>query len=80
VGSATQISLFLIPFCIIIAWILGKPLSFFFQPYETATLALAVLLCQFLTFDGKSTWLSGTILIGAYLLVAAGFYAHKDES
>lgn len=35
VGSCIQIALFVIPFLIIIAWALGKPLTLLFDPIET---------------------------------------------
>ena len=35
VGSCIQIALFVIPFLVIVAWGLGKPLTLFFDPLET---------------------------------------------
>merc|ERR1712196_643361 len=36
VGSATQIAVFVIPFCVVVAWIIGEPLSLNFHIFETA--------------------------------------------
>ncbi|KAJ4476224.1 Calcium/proton exchanger [Lentinula aciculospora] len=41
VGSSIQIALFVIPFIITLGWILGKPLTLLFDPYESITLFLA---------------------------------------
>ncbi|KAK4702012.1 Ca2+:H+ antiporter, partial [Phenoliferia sp. Uapishka_3] len=35
VGSSIQIALFVIPFMVTLAWILGKPLSLLFDPFES---------------------------------------------
>lgn len=35
VGSSIQISLFVTPFMVILGWILGKPLSLLFDPFES---------------------------------------------
>jgi len=79
IGSATQITLCVIPISIMVAWITGKPLSLFFQMFETACVFSSAILCTFVTAEGRSTWLSGLTLIFAYLLCAGGFFAHKDE-
>jgi len=79
IGSATQITLCVIPVSVMIAWMMGKPLSLFFQMFETSCVFSAAVLCNFVTSEGKSTWLSGLMLIFAYLLCAGGFFAHKDE-
>lgn len=45
VGSSLQIVMFIIPLLIVIAWILGKPLLMFFDPFESvAMLAIAILI------------------------------------
>lgn len=38
VGSATQIALFVIPFCVIVGWMVGEPFTLDFHIFETATL------------------------------------------
>lgn len=35
VGSSIQIALFVIPFMVTLGWILGKPLSLLFDPFES---------------------------------------------
>lgn len=35
VGSSIQISLFVTPFMVILGWILDKPLSLLFDPFES---------------------------------------------
>ena len=38
IGSATQISLFVIPVCVIIGWAMGQPLDLNLHIFETTTL------------------------------------------
>jgi Ca2+:H+ antiporter len=39
--SSQQIALFIIPFIVTLAWILGKPLTMLFDPYESIVLFLS---------------------------------------
>ncbi|XVE50937.1 hypothetical protein DITRI_Ditri01bG0203300 [Diplodiscus trichospermus] len=48
IGSSTQISMFLIPFCVVIGWIFGRPVDLNFQLFETATLFMTVLFVAFM--------------------------------
>ncbi|KAK0204744.1 calcium/proton exchanger [Desarmillaria ectypa] len=41
VGSSIQIALFVIPFIVTLAWIMGKPLTLLFDPYESVAMFLA---------------------------------------
>ncbi|KAG0497483.1 hypothetical protein HPP92_002174 [Vanilla planifolia] len=47
IGSSTQISMFLIPFCVVIGWMMGKGMDLNFQLFETATLFITVLVVAF---------------------------------
>jgi Ca2+:H+ antiporter len=40
VGSSIQIALFVIPFIVTLGWIIGKPMTLFFDPFESAALFL----------------------------------------
>lgn len=78
VGSATQIALFVIPLCVVIAWAVDAPLDMNFHPFETAALTITVLLVGVLIQTGESHWLAGIILIVAYIVVSIGFFFHVD--
>jgi Ca2+:H+ antiporter len=79
IGSSTQIAIFVIPFCVVMAWIMGKELDLFFQMYETATLFITVVTVSFIIQSGESNWLLGYMLLVAYFIVGAGFWYHADE-
>jgi Ca2+:H+ antiporter len=78
VGSAAQISLFVIPFTVLIAWMMGRDLSLDFHIFETAVLFMTVVLVSFTLQNGDSDWLKGAMLVVAYFLVSASFWVHKD--
>lgn len=82
VGSSIQIALFVIPFIVTLAWIIGKPLTLLFDPLESIVLFLAVLTVNYTVQDGKSNWLEGMILMCLYLIIAVvfWFYPGSDPS
>ncbi|TBU42360.1 calcium/proton exchanger [Dichomitus squalens] len=74
VGSSIQIALFVIPFIVTLGWILGKPMSMLFDPFESIVLFLSVLVVNYVVQDGKSNWLEGMILMCLYVIVAVTFW------
>ncbi|KAB2634191.1 vacuolar cation/proton exchanger 5-like [Pyrus ussuriensis x Pyrus communis] len=80
IGSSTQISMFGIPFCVVVGWIMGRPMDLNFQLFETATLFITVLVVAFLLQEGTSNYFKGLMLILCYLIVAASFFVHVDPS
>lgn len=80
VGSSTQIALFVLPLCVIIAWVCDKPLDLNLQVFETVTLFVTVVAVALACSDGKSNWLKGLALVLSYLVLSAGFFYHKDVS
>ncbi|KAM1218950.1 hypothetical protein ACFX13_046898 [Malus domestica] len=80
IGSSTQISMFVIPFCVVVGWIMGLPMDLNFQLFETATLFITVLVVAFMLQDGTSNYFKGLMLILCYLIVAASFFVHVDPS
>ncbi|KHN31706.1 Vacuolar cation/proton exchanger 5 [Glycine soja] len=80
IGSSTQISMFVIPFCVVIGWIIGQPMDLNFQLFETAALFLTVIVVAFMLQEGTANYFKGLMLILCYLIVAASFYVHVDSS
>ncbi|KAK9289617.1 hypothetical protein L1049_007774 [Liquidambar formosana] len=80
IGSSTQIAMFGIPFCVVVGWIMGRPMDLNFQLFETATLFITVLVVAFLLQDGTSNYFKGLMLILCYLIVAASFFVHIDPA
>ncbi|KAK9697102.1 hypothetical protein RND81_08G015300 [Saponaria officinalis] len=78
IGSSTQISMFVIPFCVIVGWMMGQPMDLNFQLFETATLFVTVLVVAFMLQEGTSNYFKGLMLVLCYLIVAASFFVHID--
>lgn len=79
VGSSTQIGLMVLPLMTVVGWCFDLPMSFNFSSYEATTLLLTIITITFALKDGKSNFLLGMILMGAYGIIALGFWAHVDE-
>ncbi|KAG1887275.1 calcium proton exchanger, partial [Suillus subluteus] len=80
VGSSIQIALFVIPFMVTLAWIMGKRLTLLFDPLESIVLFLSVLTVNYCVQDGKSNWLEGMILMCLYLILAVTFWFYPGTS
>ncbi|PPD96796.1 hypothetical protein GOBAR_DD06202 [Gossypium barbadense] len=78
IGSSTQISMFGIPFCVVIGWMMGQEMDLNFQLFETATLFITVIVVAFFLQEGTSNYFKGLMLILCYLIVAASFFVHED--
>ncbi|KAH7884520.1 hypothetical protein F5I97DRAFT_1830969 [Phlebopus sp. FC_14] len=77
VGSSIQIALFVIPFIVTLAWILGKPLTLLFDPLESIVMFLSV---NYVVQDGKSNWLEGMILMCLYLILGVTFWFYPARN
>lgn len=57
VGSSMQIALLVIPFAVVLGWIMGKAdMNLAFDGFQIAVLFVSVLLVNYLIQDGKSHW------------------------
>jgi Ca2+:H+ antiporter len=76
VGSSLQIALFVAPMLVIAGWFLGQPMDLSFSPFEVAAVAVAVLVANSISSDGRSNWLEGVLLLATYMIIALAFYFH----
>jgi Ca2+:H+ antiporter len=75
INSPLQIALVLAPLLVILSTALGfATLTLVFAPLLVVSVAIAVLLSAFITFDGKSTWIEGAGLIALYVVIASTFW------
>ncbi|KAM0064149.1 putative calcium/proton exchanger, sodium/calcium exchanger membrane region [Helianthus debilis subsp. tardiflorus] len=82
-GSATQISTFLVPLCVVVGWTMGIRMSLDFGLLQTGCLAFSILLTNLTLQDGSSHYLKGLILVLAYVVIGACFfvqYVPYDQS
>ncbi len=76
VGSSMQIALFVAPVLILAGWVFGQPMDLDFNPFELVAVAVAVLIANTISSDGKSNWLEGVLLLATYTVLGLAFYFH----
>ncbi|MFB2938810.1 calcium/proton exchanger [Aerosakkonemataceae cyanobacterium BLCC-F154] len=76
VGSSLQIALFVAPVLVLAGFVLGQPMDLDFNPFELVAVAVAVLITNSISSDGRSNWLEGTLLLAAYVVLGLAFYFH----
>ncbi|MEO1520508.1 MAG: calcium/proton exchanger [Cyanobacteria bacterium J06633_2] len=76
VGSTLQIALFVAPLLVLAGWIIGQPMDLNFNPFELVAVAVAVLIANSVSSDGRSNWLEGALLLATYVVVGIAFFYH----
>ncbi|XP_012568432.1 vacuolar cation/proton exchanger 3-like [Cicer arietinum] len=76
-GSATQISMFVVPLSVVVAWIMGIRMDLDFNLLETGCLAFAVIVTAFTLQDGTSHYMKGVVLCLCYIVISACFFVLK---
>jgi Ca2+:H+ antiporter len=74
IGSSTQIALFVAPALVFISLLVGQPMDFVFSTFEVAAVGLSTILVFMISSDGRSNWLEGAQLMGAYVIMASSFF------
>ena len=74
VGSSLQIALFVPPILVLAGWLLDKPMGLSFDELELVAVAVAVLITNSISSDGRSNWLEGTLLLATYAILGLAFY------
>lgn len=73
-GSSTQIALFVAPLLVFISLAFGRPMDFVFSPLQVVAVGLSTLIVGVVVQDGRSNWLEGVQLLGAYVILAISFF------
>lgn len=74
IGSSTQVALFVAPVVVVLSLLLSHPMDFVFTAFEIAAVGLATLIVSVIVLDGRSNWLEGAQLLGAYVIVAGAAF------
>ena len=75
IGSSAQVALFVAPVLVLASIFVGPgPLALVFNGFELGALLLAVLIANYVTQDGESTWFEGVQLLAVYLVFGIAFY------
>merc|ERR1719440_2108528 len=79
VGSSTQISLFVVPFSVLMGWCLDKRMDLDFGAVNTTVVCISVVVVLSIVVDGSATWLQGYLLVSAYYVVAVLYWHLPDK-
>jgi len=75
IGSSAQIALFVAPLLVLVSFFIGPdPMPLVLNGFELAGVVLAVLVANYVTTEGESTWFEGVQLLAAYAVFVAVFW------
>ena len=74
IGSSAQVALFVAPVLVFASFLLGpEPMALVFNGFELGAVVLAVLIANYVTHEGESTWFEGVQLLAVYLILVLAF-------
>jgi Ca2+:H+ antiporter len=75
IGSSAQVALFVAPVLVLASFFLGPhPLALVFNGFELGAILIAILIANYVTQDGESTWFEGVQLLAVYVVFGLAFY------
>jgi Ca2+:H+ antiporter len=69
VGSAIQITLFMAPVIVLLAWLTGKELSLYFDLFQIVALLATMMIVNIMLLSGRSNYLLGVLLFACYVVI-----------
>ncbi|XP_031103197.1 vacuolar cation/proton exchanger 3-like [Ipomoea triloba] len=79
-GSSTQIAMFVVPLCVIVAWMIGINMDLNFGVLEISSLALSIITVAFALQDGTSHYMKGLVLVLCYIVIGVCFFVNRGPS
>jgi Ca2+:H+ antiporter len=74
IGSGAQVALFVTPVLVLAGFVIGPaPLPLVFNGFELGAVILAVLVANYVSHEGESTWFEGVQLLAVYVMMALVF-------
>jgi Ca2+:H+ antiporter len=74
IGSSAQIALFVAPMLVLVSFVIGpSPMALVFNGFELGAVLIAVLIANYVTSEGESTWFEGVQLLAVYVILALAF-------
>jgi Ca2+:H+ antiporter len=75
IGSSAQVALFVAPILVLASFFFGPhPLALVFNGFELGAILIAILIANYVTQDGESTWFEGVQLLAVYAVFGLAFY------
>lgn len=75
-GSSLLVALFMAPLLVLVGLAIGQPMDLDFNLFEAVAVALALVVTNLISLDGRSNWLEGTLLLATYTVLGLAFYFH----
>lgn len=75
-GSSLVVALLVAPLLVLVGQVIGQPMDLNFHPFEVVAVAVAVVVANLISLDGRSNWLEGGLLLATYIVLGAAFYFH----
>ena len=75
-GSSLLVALFMAPLLVLVGQAIGQPMDLDFNPFEVVAVALAIVVANLISLDGRSNWLEGALLLATYTILGLAFYFH----
>ena len=75
-GSSLLVALFMAPLLVLVGLAIGQPMDLDFNLFEAVAVALALVVANLISLDGRSNWLEGTLLLATYTVLGLAFYFH----
>ncbi len=73
-GSSLLVALLMAPMLVLVGQAIGQPMDLSFNPFEVVAVAVAVIVANLISLDGRSNWLEGVLLLATYVILGAAFY------
>jgi Ca2+:H+ antiporter len=73
-GSSLLVALLMAPVLVLVGQAIGQPMDLNFNPFEVVAVAVAVVIANLISLDGRSNWLEGVLLLATYTILGAAFY------
>jgi Ca2+:H+ antiporter len=73
-GSSLLVALLMAPLLVLVGQAIGQPMDLNFNPFEVVAVAVAVIIANLISLDGRSNWLEGVLLLATYGILGAAFY------
>ncbi len=75
IGSSGQIAIFVAPVLVLVSFVLGpSPMPLVFNGFELGAILIAVLVANYVTQEGESTWFEGVQLLAVYAVLGLAFF------
>ena len=75
IGSSAQVALFVAPVLVFASFVVGpEPMALVFNGFELGAVVLGVLIANYVTHEGESTWFEGVQLLAVYVILGLAFF------